>query len=45
MMMATVVAEVAAVARATATATEAVAEGLCGWVRAGSGSLELLQVV
>ncbi len=40
--MATAVAEVAAAARATGTATEVVAEGLRGWVRAGGGALELM---
>ena len=44
-MMATAVAEVAAAARARATATEAVAEGVRGWVRASGGALEPLQVV
>jgi hypothetical protein len=49
-MKATAVAVVAAAARATAAATEAEAKalwqrGLCGWVGAAGGALELLQVV
>ena len=41
-MTATAVAEVAAAAWATATGTEAVAEGVAWRVRAGGGALELM---